>query len=115
MNVSESIVNVMHNPGGSIHHFHKSDMKFLSDSTSERIMRAVNAHPNNTNINMRFLMPGPWSDEYYDYNYQWQSWNREERSTILMIKKTNPFKVARKKTERCPYNTRDERYEKGNE
>gem|GEM_PF-3409454 len=36
-------------------------------------------------------------------------------STILMIKKTNPFKVARKKTERRPYNTRDERYEKGDE
>ena len=65
--------------GGSIHHFHKSDMKFLSDSTSERIMLAVNAHPNNTNINVRFLMPGPWSDEYCDYHYQWQSWNREER------------------------------------
>ena len=43
--------------GGSIHHFHKSDMKFLSDSTSERIMLAVNAHPNNTNINVRFPMP----------------------------------------------------------
>ena len=43
--------------GGSIHHFHKSDMKFLCDSTSERIMLAVNAHPNNTNINVRFPMP----------------------------------------------------------
>ena len=48
-------------------------------------------------------------------NHQWQSWNREERIYNPHDKKTNPFKVARKKTERRPYNTRDERYEKGDE
>ena len=36
-------------------------------------------------------------------NYQWQSWNREERIYNPHDKKTNPFKVARKKTERCLY------------
>lgn len=71
--------------GGSIHHFHKSDMKFLSDSTSERIMRAVNGHPNNTNINMRFQMLGRMNAAITIISGSLGI--ARNASTILMIKK----------------------------
>ena len=41
-------------------------------------------------------MPDAWSDEYCDYHYQWQSWNREERIYNPHDKKNQPIQSSPK-------------------